>query len=450
MIWNKISSAILFKSRDGYPDTFQEELHFQCNKIILPAGLIYLFAWLPYISVDSQLVPNQPWILYLRYGLSLAGFLAIILHFSIFKNRAMYTLVFLGFYIEIAVGIITGLSGTSPNYIGGYLFCLMLLLMTPIPIFASLGLLVLSILSFIFSFLSTGVDIKTLPLEYQYSLQDLTITVLVLSVFLQILNKTRFRSWQKSKKIENQREEIKKDKEKIDCLLLNILPKTIALELKENGHVKPVHYNLATIVFTDFVDFTKIAEKLKPDELVQELDDFFSEFDKIIGEFRLEKLKTIGDSYMYAGGIPIENSNNPIDCCLAALRIRQYINLKNQKSSKELQWKIRIGINSGSIMAGVVGRKKFIYDIWGDTVNIASRMESSGSPDEINISEITFSMIHNFFDTEFRGKVYAKNKGDLNMYFLKQLKPEFSQDISGILPNSRFWENYKKCVRRAP
>lgn len=356
----------------------------------------------------------------------------------------MFTLIFLGIYLELAVGIITGLSGASPNYIGGYLFCLMLLLMTPIPISASLGILALSIISFLISFLSTGVDFQKLPLNYKYSLQDLTITVLVLGVFLQILNRTRYRSWKKSKQIEIQKEETKKDKEKIDNLLLNILPGAIAQELKENGYVKPIHYNLTTIVFTDFVDFTKIAEKLKPDELVKELDNFFTEFDRIIGELKLEKLKTIGDSYMYAGGIPLRNTQNPIDCSLAALKIRHYINSKNQENENHLEWKIRIGINSGPIMAGVVGKKKFIYDIWGDTVNIASRMESSGLPDKINISESTYLLVKDFFEIEFRGKVYAKNKGELSMYFLNRLKPEFSEDKEGIIPNAIFWDNYKK------
>lgn len=158
------------------------------------------------------------------------------------------------------------------------------------------------------------------------------------------------------------------------------------------------------------MDFTKIAEKLKPDELVKELDNFFTEFDRIIGELKLEKLKTIGDSYMYAGGIPLRNTQNPIDCSLAALKIRHYINSKNQENENHLEWKIRIGINSGPIMAGVVGKKKFIYDIWGDTVNIASRMESSGLPDKINISESTYLLVKDFLKSSFAERCMPKTR----------------------------------------
>ncbi len=445
-IKNKILDVLFFKERElRYPETYWEELHYQSYKIVFPACIIFLVAWLPYISVDTQLVPTQPFIIYLRYGLTGFGIIGLCLHYYIFKKKAMYTLIVLASYIEVGVAIITGLSGASPNYMGGYFFCLMLLLMCPISIFSSLTIVASSIIAFFLTLLFIGVDISQFSLAYQYSLQDLLAVTVVLSLFLQILNRTRYRSWEKSKQIEKQGDELKEDKEKIDHLLLNILPSEIAQELKDTGQVKPVHYKMTTIVFTDFVDFTKISEQLSPEELIFELDNFFSAFDRVIGEHKLEKLKTIGDSYMFAGGVPIETNTNALDSALASLKIRNYVAARNkEKVANKKQWEIRIGMNSGPIMAGIVGTRKFVYDIWGDTVNVASRMESSGTPGEINISESTYNLLKDFFQTEYRGKLNAKNKGELNMYYLKRIKPQLSDDPEGMVPNSLFWENYNK------
>jgi len=239
-------------------------------------------------------------------------------------------------------------------------------------------------------------------------------------------------------------EAAKSERQKSEKLLLNILPKDVASELKEKGFAEPVLFENVSVMFTDFKGFTTIAEKLTPQELIKDLDACFVQFDKISERFNLEKLKTIGDSYMCAGGIPKRNKTHAIDCCLAALEIQSFMNL--MKKLKEEQgypyWELRLGIHTGPLIAGVIGERKFAYDVWGDTVNTASRMESSGTPGRINISYSTYEVVKDFFVCEYRGEVSAKNKGVVKMYYLDRIKPEFSKDEEGLMPNGKFWEMY--------
>jgi class 3 adenylate cyclase len=230
------------------------------------------------------------------------------------------------------------------------------------------------------------------------------------------------------------------ERRKSEELLLNTLPRKIADELKQTGKVKPVYYQSASILFTDFKDFTKLAEQLTPEELVEELDYCFSSFDMIIEAHNLEKLKTIGDSYMCVGGIPTPNPTHAIDAVLAALQIQAFMRWRRQEKIQNNQpyWEIRIGIHSGPLLAGVIGKKKFTYDVWGDAVNIASRMESSSLPGAINISQSTFELVKDFFDCEYRGKIAVKNKGDIDMYFVNGIKKHLSFDPLGLLPNDDF------------
>ena len=230
------------------------------------------------------------------------------------------------------------------------------------------------------------------------------------------------------------------ERRKSEELLLNTLPRKIAEELKQTGKVKPVYYQSASILFTDFKDFTKLAEQLTPEELVEELDYCFSSFDMIIEAHNLEKLKTIGDSYMCVGGIPTPNPTHAIDAVLAALQIQAFMGWRRQEKIQNNQpyWEIRIGIHSGLLLAGVIGKKKFTYDVWGDAVNIASRMESSSLPGAINISQSTFELVKDFFYCEYRGKIAVKNKGDVDMYFVNGIKKHFSFDPLGLLPNDDF------------
>ncbi len=230
------------------------------------------------------------------------------------------------------------------------------------------------------------------------------------------------------------------ERRKSEELLLNTLPRKIADELKQTGKVKPVYYQSASILFTDFKDFTKLAEQLTPEELVEELDYCFSSFDMLIEAHNLEKLKTIGDSYMCVGGIPTPHPTHAIDAVLAALQIQAFMGWRRQEKIQNNQpyWEIRIGIHSGPLLAGVIGKKKFTYDVWGDAVNIASRMESSSLPGAINISQSTFELVKDFFDCEYRGKIAVKNKGDIDMYFVNGIKKHLSFDPLGLLPNDDF------------
>jgi adenylate cyclase len=217
---------------------------------------------------------------------------------------------------------------------------------------------------------------------------------------------------------------IAKEKERSEKLLLNILPHETAEELKEKGTATPKHYEMVSVLFTDFKGFTTIAEKLSPQELVEELNQCFLGFDHIIDKNNLEKIKTIGDAYMCAGGIPVENSTNPIDIVKAGLEIKKYMDdLKKEKEARgEGYWEIRIGIHTGPVIAGVVGKNKFAYDIWGDAVNTASRMESSGIPGKVNISGATYNLVKDYFDCTYRGRIQAKNKGEIDMYLVESVK----------------------------
>jgi len=206
----------------------------------------------------------------------------------------------------------------------------------------------------------------------------------------------------------------------IQHLLLNILPAEVAQELQKNGNATPRYYEKASVLFTDFKGFTKLAENLTPWEVVSELNDYFIAFDDIIEKYELEKIKTIGDSYMCAGGIPTENDSHYINIVKAGLEMQQFILSRNKKriDSKMPEWNIRIGINTGPLVAGVVGKKKYAYDIWGSTVNVASRMESNGEPGRVNISEATYEMIKDKYACTHRGKIFAKNIGEIDMYFV--------------------------------
>jgi class 3 adenylate cyclase len=239
------------------------------------------------------------------------------------------------------------------------------------------------------------------------------------------------------------------EKRRSEQLLLNILPLEVADELKNRGKVAPVNYESVSVLFTDFKGFTQLSEQLTPKELVDELDYCFSYFDEIIEKHNLEKLKTIGDSYMAAGGIPTLNTTHAIDTVLAALEIQAFMQQRQEQKMRNNSpyWEIRIGIHSGPLMAGVIGQKKFAYDVWGDTVNTASRMESSGVPGKINISQSTFELIKNYFECDYRGKLPAKNKGELDMYLVKGIKHHFSTSTLGSLPNTAEF-NYLTSARK--
>ncbi len=216
--------------------------------------------------------------------------------------------------------------------------------------------------------------------------------------------------------------ELKQEKERSDNLLRNILPDEVAEELKASGKAAARLFDNVTVLFTDFKGFTKVSERLTPQQLVDELHECFRAFDGIVGKYNIEKIKTVGDAYMAACGLPNANPNHAEDMIKAAMEIRDFMkNRQLETRNPQLEtFEIRIGLNSGSVVAGIVGVKKFAYDIWGDTVNTAARMEQNGEAGKINISEATYQLVkHNDnFSFEYRGEIEAKNKGKLRMYFV--------------------------------
>ena len=222
---------------------------------------------------------------------------------------------------------------------------------------------------------------------------------------------------ERTSEILKQKEEIATEKEKADRLLYNILPVEIADELKEKGTTFPRRHEDITILFTDFKGFTNTVATMPAKKLVDELNEIFKSFDDIIVKHNLEKIKTIGDAYLIAGGLPKESPNHAQNCVRAAREMLELIEKRNETAA--IKWQMRVGIHSGAVVAGVVGKRKFTYDVWGDTVNIASRMESSGIPGKINISAYTYDLVKSEMECEYRGKVDIKGKGEIDMYFVK-------------------------------
>ena len=237
------------------------------------------------------------------------------------------------------------------------------------------------------------------------------------------------------------------EKGESERLLLNILPPSIAAELKASQRVQPRFFNSASVIFIDFSGFTRIVETMEPASVIDQLDQHFTRFDDIMAKHRLEKLKTIGDAYLAVGGVPEHNRSHPLDAALCALQILDHLSkLNRQREKLHLPaWLARIGINTGPVIAGVVGKHKFTYDIWGNTVNVAERVEAAGVPGRITISEATWQHIKGRFETEPRGAVEVKHKGLVNMYFLNRVKPELSSDPAGTMPNDRFWTQEREA-----
>lgn len=233
---------------------------------------------------------------------------------------------------------------------------------------------------------------------------------------------------------------LEEQREKSDELLLNILPAEIANQLKKKGSAKSKQYKMVSILFTDFKGFSQMAGKIPSQDLISELNTYFQKFDEIIEGHFIEKIKTIGDAYMCAGGLPLTNRSNPIDVTIAGLKIQKFIKEYDQLKREKNQegWQLRIGIHTGEVIAGVIGKKKFAYDIWGDAVNKAARMEQLGKIGRVNVSGDTYEFIKDYFDCTYRGKIEVKNSEELDMYFVNRLKPEFSDDPEGTEPNTEF------------
>lgn len=223
--------------------------------------------------------------------------------------------------------------------------------------------------------------------------------------------------WSLSVLIDRSEESLMIEQEKSDVLLHNILPANIIRDLKENGTTIPKRHKNVTILFTDFEGFTELVASIPAITLVNELNDIFGRFDEIMEETEVEKIETIGDAYMAACGLEEKITNHAVKCVRAAQKMLTFLEERNK--SHEIIWRMRVGIHSGTIVAGVVGKKKFAYDLFGDTINTASRIESGGEAGKINISSSTYELIKNDFTCLSRGKIFAKGKGEMDMYFVK-------------------------------
>lgn len=243
-----------------------------------------------------------------------------------------------------------------------------------------------------------------------------------------------------NRSLEEARQSAAEAQGRAEGLLTSILPATIAAELKTRGSVEPRFHQSATILFTDFAGFTRFAEKSDPAVLVSFLDQVFSAFDEIAVKHGLERLKTIGDAFMAVGGLPTANRTHVLDTCLAALEMQRAIRLLNERRQKLRlpTLDLRVGIHTGPVMAGIVGKRKFTYDVWGDAVNLAARLESASEARRTNVSPAVFMQARAFFDLTTRGAVEVKNKDPVEMYFLDRLRPEFSSDASGETANDAF------------
>ena len=255
------------------------------------------------------------------------------------------------------------------------------------------------------------------------NLRNLSIATAGGVFLLALLFYSRYRAKRRANvSLEEKNKIIEDERQRSDELLLNILPQPIAEELKESGKARARRFDEVTVLFTDFKNFTRISELLSPEELVEELDKCFKAFDFIIGQYDdIEKIKTIGDAYMCASGLT-DRRVMPNSIVKAALEMQLFLDEQKQERMRigKPYFEARVGIHTGPVVAGVVGVKKFAYDIWGDTVNIASRVESNSDPGRVNISETTYNLVRYKFECEYRGKVEAKNKGQIDMYYVNR------------------------------
>ena len=230
-------------------------------------------------------------------------------------------------------------------------------------------------------------------------------------------------------------------RERSDVLLRNTMPASIAEELKAHDRVRPRYHEAATVLFADFKDFVRLTETLEPAGLFEQLYQNFERFDQIVEGNRLETIKTLGDAYMCVGGLPEPNRTHSIDACLAALQMQKFLrNANRQRERLHLApWELRIGISTGSLVAGVVGTRRLAYDVWGNTANLAQRLQGACEPGRINVAGSTFHQVATRFETEPRGRIEVKHMDAIDMYFLNRIHPDLAADAEGCLPNDRFW-----------
>jgi class 3 adenylate cyclase len=384
-------------------------------------------------------IPHAFWQIFsIRLGIAVVSLCCLYAHHK--KYIRSKTLIFIPFLLisfqnayTYSLIKVEDFTGHSLNYLALFIGAGMFVMWNK---YYSLGIIIPSFIANVIFFNMNH------HLNLQEALVNGGLLLIVVAVFMFLLIETRYRLTiatikskleliKLNKELVEQKEIIESknilishEKAQADKLLRNILPDEVADELKNTGVARARHYDQVSVLFTDFKGFTAKSETMTPEQVIEELNECFSMFDEIIEKYNLEKIKTIGDAYMCAGGLPIPNTTNAVDAVRAGLAIQDYMeNYKNQCIQKgQPFFECRLGINTGEVVAGVIGKKKFAYDIWGDTVNTASRAESNGIIGKVNITEATYHLVKDFFECEYRGSIEVKGKGALKMYLVLKEK----------------------------
>ena len=242
------------------------------------------------------------------------------------------------------------------------------------------------------------------------------------------------------KKLQKQNEKLLRDNERIKALYEKISPESLKELAETDKKDETLKFNMATILYSDIHGFANLTEGIDSSAVMDELDEILYEFDAIVARYKIEKIKTLGDTFMCAGGIPVKNITNPVDVVMAGMEMRNFLESYELKKRGKVDriWDLQIGIHTGPVTATVSGKKKISYDIKGDTVNTTSRIEAVSEKGTILISVMTYELVKEFFDCEYFGKLPVKYKDDLQMYLVRGLKPEFSVDGKGVIPNDAF------------
>lgn len=381
-----------------------ENRYLQVTNIASVLGVLFMLTWM----ITALCLTGAP-IVYGSNGLLALMFL-LVLHFN---GKGWRVLASTWFTATAYIGVILFLY--LLGYASGVYVIFYIIIITPYMTFPqkarklAIGFSILGVLTLILSVAFQSSITAHYDVMDPYFLQMVNISTTGL-ICLTI-------AWTLSVLIDRSEKSLKAEQKRSDDLLHNILPVNVAKDLKETGKTVPKRHKSVTIMFTDFKGFTELVASMPAITLVNELNDIFGRFDEIVEEAGVEKIETIGDAYVAASGLEEEVTQHAINCITAAKRMLSYLEERNKQH--EIKWSMRVGIHSGPIVSGVVGKKKFSYDLFGDTINTASRMESSSEPGKINISGPTLQLVKDDIDYDYRGKIHAKGKGEMEMYFVK-------------------------------
>ncbi len=381
-----------------------ENRYLQVTNIASVLGVLFMLTWM----ITALTLTDTP----IVYGSN--GLLALMFSFVLyFNSKGWRVLASTWFTATAYIGAILFLY--LLGYASGVYVIFYIIIITPYMTFPqkarklAVGFSILGVLTLILSVVLQSSINAHYEVMDPYFLQMVNISTTGL-ICLTI-------AWTLSVLIDRSEKSLQAEQKRSDDLLHNILPVNVAKDLKETGKTVPKRHKSVTILFTDFKGFTELVASIPAITLVNELNDIFGRFDEIVEEAGVEKIETIGDAYVAASGLEEEITQHAINCITAAKEMLSYLEERNKHH--EIKWSMRVGIHSGPIVAGVVGKKKFSYDLFGDTINTASRMESSGEAGKINISGPTLQLVKDDIDYDYRGKIHAKGKGEMEMYFVK-------------------------------